>query len=83
MQRRLKGERSWLPRAREAVAGSGVRTSDVRCRPPTLPLPPWEPWPVFNVRLNLTVEPSDGTPEAKRVAAELTLASLPAADVVV
>ena len=83
VQRRLKVGRSWLPRAREAVAGAGVRTSDVRCRPPTLPLPPWEPWPVFDVRLDLAVEPSDGSPEAKRVAAELTLASLPAADVVV
>ena len=82
IKRRLKVERSWLPRGIEIVSEAKIQPRDVRRRTGTLPLPPWRTWPNLDIRTNLAHQPDDATPESKREAAELTLAELPPADVI-
>ena len=81
VQRRLKVERSWLPRGAEFVSNVGLKIRNVRSRPSTLALPPWERWPDLDVRPELAHQPADTTPESRRDAAERTLADLRPADV--
>ena len=76
-RKRLKVERSWLPRGSKMVLQARLR-----CRPSTMALPPWEPWPNLDIRPDLAYPPADRTPASKREAAERTLADLPQADVV-
>ena len=81
--RRLKIERSWLPRGAATVAQTELCTRDIRSRPGTLPLPPWERWPDLDVRLALAYQPDDASSASRREAAELTLQDLPRPDVTI
>jgi ribonuclease HI len=83
VQRRLKVQRSWLPRGAEFVSDVGLKIRNVRSRPGILALPPWERWPDLDVRPELAHRPADITPESRRVAAERTLADLLPVDVLV